>query len=416
MRWRRLSVVYSPRPEEVGREIDAARGVVVGREVSGPGTLLIDSSQASRRHSEISINAALGVARIVDLESKNGTYVDGEKIEDPTYLPSGSVIRVGDVLLVYSEFETPVGEEVRAEKGVSLARAWAEHLIDLAAPTEVPVLVLGPTGAGKERLAERFHAKSCRSGPLVAVNCAGIAPELFASELFGHVAGAFTGATAARSGLIASADGGTLFLDEVAELPMAVQASLLRTLQERVVRPVGSDRDKPVDVRVLSATSQDLEALESRGAFRSDLVGRLSGLRVTLPGLSARKEEILPLFDVFLGEQRKPLTLAAAERLLVHDWPKNVRELQHAAAGARLFVKAVPSIDVPLLPSQIQQAAEAPVTSKRPVSRDQLLTALREHGGNVAKISTSLGESRQRLYRLFESYGLDPASFRPKNE
>ena len=294
-----------------------------------------------------------------------------------------------------------------------------ERLADRAAASDLPVLILGATGAGKELLARRIHERSGRRGELVAVNCATFNRELLGSELFGHVKGAFSGAAGPRKGLFQRADGGTLFLDEVAELPPDQQAALLRVVQEGRVRPVGADRERPVDVRIVAATHRDLEVRQREGRFREDLLSRLSAVTLRLPGLAERREEVLPLFREFLGGGAPPLTTAAAEALLLYGWPRNVRELQQAAQGARLFAPEVEAIDLALLPMPVQRAAgpqaapeEAAAAPGRP-TRAELAARLAEHGGNVAAVARALGEHRQQVYRWLERFGLDPADHRP---
>lgn len=381
----------------------------IGRE-PGVDRIAIDDAEASRRHAELEYVRDSDVYRLRDLDSRNHTFLDGQAITSDYLLP-GAVIRVGGTLFVYAEI--PLGPGVarfEPDPGVSLWRARAERLIDVAAPSALPVLVLGPTGAGKELLAQRAHQASRRSGPLVSVNCATFSRELLAAELFGHTQGAYSGATGARGGLFVAAQGGTLFLDEIAELPLDQQPALLRALQEGRVRPVGSDREVPVDVRVVAASHRKLDDLVEAGTFRADLLGRLAGFRVELPGLAARKEEILALYERFVGDA-PPLTSAAAELLLRHAWPLNVRELKHLAERVRLVSRGAERVDVDALPDELRQAPEAGGEEATP-SKAQLEALLAEHGGNVAQVARALGSHRQQLYRWLKKYALDPASFR----
>jgi DNA-binding NtrC family response regulator len=406
-RARRFTVVHPP-ASTTAWEPQPSK-IVFGRDPSGPSTVMLRDVQASRSHASVERTRGTEVLRLRDLDSKNGTYLDGRRISEPEYLHSGSVIRIGGTLIVYSELVPQFPFDVT--QGPSLALAHTYEIADLAAASDLPVLITGPTGAGKEVLARRIHERSGRSGRFVAINCAAFNRDLLGSELFGHVKGAFSGADSNRQGLFAAADGGTLFLDEIAELPSDQQPVLLRALQEKMIRPVGSDRDMPVNVRVLAATHQDLARLERSGAFREDLSARLSGVTIEIAGLEERREEILPLFRDFLGEG-PPLTLEAAEALLLHSWPKNIRELQHAAAGAKLFASRAEEIGLPLLPAAIQQAGQAEGSSDGRPSRETLERLLAENGGNVAGVARDLGFHRAQIYRWLNAYGLDPRQHR----
>ena len=203
-------------------------------------------------------------------------------------------------------------------------------LLERLAASALPVLVNGPTGAGKDHAAYAVHHWSGRKGPFIPVNCAALGPEsLLDSELFGHEKGAFTGALAAKAGLFEAADGGTLFLDEVGDLPLAVQAKLLRTLESKTIVRVGDTRERPVDVRLVAATHKNLDEEVAAGRFRQDLLYRLAGARVMLPPLKDRKCEIPLLAHAFLGPDKK-IAPATMQVLLTHTWPGNVRELRRA--------------------------------------------------------------------------------------
>ena len=226
--------------------------------------------------------------------------------------------------------------------GVVFASDAMERVVELAcrvARADVRVLITGPNGAGKERIAQIVHANSSvRSGPFVAINCGAIPAELIEAELFGAEAGAYTGATRARTGRFELADGGTLFLDEIGDLPLAGQVKLLRVLETGQFEMLGSSRTRSTRVRVLSATNADLAALIREGRFREDLFYRLNVIEVSVPSLSERPTDILPLARYFLGEGLQ-LSDDAASALLVHDWPGNVRELRNSIERARLLAR-----------------------------------------------------------------------------
>ncbi len=385
--------------------------LTIGRADEGLGSYQIDDREVSRQHATFEFDRRFNAYSVRDLGSRNGTFVEGDRI-DQARLVDGSVVRIGQTLFVYCTVAFPIHLAPSSlPRGVSLRRDYVERRADLAAPSEVPVLVQGPTGAGKERLAQRLHDSSGRSGPLVSLNCATIARDLLASELFGHVRGAFSGAQQARKGLFASATGGTLFLDEVGELPTDQQPALLRTLQEGRVRPVGADHEIDVDVRVVAATHRDLEALVETGHFRRDLLMRLCGVTLELAALSARRDEVLALSRHFLGHDR--VTVGAAEALLLYAWPGNVRELQHVVEQVRIFAGGDGEVRRSSLPEAVRSGVAA--TGPRPAGRpthERLHTLAREHGGNVSKIARVLGVHRQQAYRWFEACEIDITAYR----
>jgi two-component system response regulator HydG len=290
------------------------------------------------------------------------------------------------------------------------------ELLDRAAVSNASVLVTGESGTGKELVARALHRRSRRrGGPFVAVDCAAIAETLVESELFGHVRGAFTDARGARPGLFLEAAGGTILLDEVGELPPAVQPKLLRALQERVVRPVGSDVEVACDVRVVAATNRDLEALVRAGRFREDLFFRLAVLSVAVPPLRTRGNDLVVLARHFLrraavdldGAERE-LGHDAIERLLAHDWPGNVRELQnamqHAAALTRGGVVTAADLPARLLRSHEEPAGAGEVAPARlaplhEVERRHVLRVLEAMRGNKTLAAQTLGIDRKTLLR-----------------
>jgi two-component system NtrC family response regulator len=316
--------------------------------------------------------------------------------------------------------EAPPTDATRALIGESLAvRALRASVATLARATGA-VLLLGPTGVGKEVAAEAVHRASGLEGPLIPLNCAAL-PE---AELFGVVKGAFTGADARRDGAFVRADGGTLFLDEVGELPRPVQAKLLRVLEDGVVHPLGGGAPRRVTVRVLAATHA---ALDAEG-FRPDLRARLSDWVLHIPPLAERRADILPLFRHFLAsEGREDLDLPAelVEALLVHDWPLNVRELRGLARRVCGLCPPGTPLGPHLLPSALRRAGrrigggprsgpdEGPTTEAPEPSRDALERALTEAEGNVSRAAKRHGWHRTQLYRWLRRHGLDPAAFRP---
>jgi DNA-binding NtrC family response regulator len=295
--------------------------------------------------------------------------------------------------------------------GIVFASDAMERVVELAcrvARSEVPVLITGPNGSGKERVAEIVHANSSvRDGPFLAVNCGAIPAELIEAELFGAEAGAFTGAQRARAGRFELADGGTLFLDEIGNLPVAGQAKLLRVLDSGQYQKLGSSQTRAARVRVVSATNADLPALIRAGRFREDLYYRLNVIEIRVPPLAERVDDILPLARHFLGAGHT-LGDDAAAALLAHAWPGNVRELRNAIERAKLMAAAGPVTATGLglpLPTRGQWSASGDREADYP-SREAIEVSLREAGGNISRAAQSLGLSRQALYRRLERFNL----------
>ncbi|KVF66209.1 sigma-54-dependent transcriptional regulator [Burkholderia vietnamiensis] len=311
--------------------------------------------------------------------------------------------------------------------GASAAMRDVQKQLGRAATSDATVLITGETGTGKEVAARVLHAASARhAGPFVAVNCAAVPAELLESELFGHRRGAFTGAHADRAGRLVEADGGTLFLDEIGDMPAAMQAKLLRALQERQVTPLGADRPTTIDLRVVAATHRDLAAAVANGTFREDLFYRLNVIPLHLPPLAERVADILPLAAHFLeraaGARALHLTNDAQRALLAHRWPGNVRELRNVmeraaalapgpaigAADLALGVASAPALASPAddaLPAFLfdQPLPDALAT----VERAAILRALALANGNRAQAARQLGIGRQSLYARMASLGIE---------
>ena len=314
--------------------------------------------------------------------------------------------------------------------GISPAMREVHKRIGMAAASAQPVLLLGETGTGKEMVARALHRHSSRAGrPFVALNCAAIPKDLLESELFGHVRGAFTGATGDRPGCFRAADGGVLLLDEIGDMRLDVQAKMLRALQEGEITPLGSHRPVKVDVRVIAATHHDLAAAVREGRFREDLLYRLDVLTVHLPPLRERLADILPLAEHFLrlaaraeGAAPKALTADAAQQLLRHTWPGNVRELRNVMARSHALSRhaVIGAADLELGPSRAKAAdarpanelptgwldAELPDVIEK-VERLMIAHALAQANGNRAQAARRLGIHRQLLYRKLTAYGLE---------
>ncbi len=294
--------------------------------------------------------------------------------------------------------------------GLVFASEAMARTLDLAcqvARSEVSVLITGPNGTGKERIAAIMHANSAVSrGPFIAVNCGALPGELIEAELFGAEAGAYTGANKAREGRFELADGGTLLLDEIGNLPLPGQMKLLRVLETGQFERLGSGKTRQTRVRVLSATNADLKAMIRAGTFREDLYYRLNVIEVNLPPLAERSDDILPLAEYFL-DGRGELGDAAREALLGYSWPGNVRELKNAIERAALLAGAGPI--TPELLNLPQHVSNASRNLDEP-SREAVEEALHKADGVVRRAAQNLGLSRQALYRRMERYGLATSS------
>ncbi|WP_430474969.1 sigma-54-dependent transcriptional regulator [Thalassospira lucentensis] len=287
-------------------------------------------------------------------------------------------------------------------------------LIGNIASTNAHVLINGETGSGKEVIARNLHAMSGRTGPFVAVNCGGMPEHLIESELFGHEAGAFTGADHKRIGKFEFADKGTIFLDEIESMPLALQIKLLRVLQERALERLGSNRLQPIDLRVVAATKVDLRNASSRGEFREDLYYRLNVVQLHIPPLRDRKDDIPLLLEYFTRDAAKrfertvnPVTAAEMAQFNAHDWPGNVRELRNAAERRVLGLDPLASGNdsAGQSTSPLPQQVEA-------FEKGLIIEALREHGGNVTATVSALGVPRKTFYDKLTKYDITPAEFR----
>jgi len=286
------------------------------------------------------------------------------------------------------------------------------QMIKRVAAMPSTVLIQGESGVGKEVAARALHSMSPRAQrPFVPVNCGAISPELIESELFGHVKGAFTGASEAHHGLFYYARGGTLFLDEIAELPLAMQAKLLRVLEDRMIRPVGSTREIPVDIRIVAATNRNLAEEVRRGRFRQDLFYRLDVVNILIPPLRQRREDIVPLASHFaaqlaahLGLPVVPLDDATISRLQAYDWPGNVRELRNLVE--RSLILGYFPLDA--LPEAGAMEAAGSLAALDEVEKSHILEVLAACGGNKSEAARRLGVSRKTVERKLAQWGSQP--------
>ena len=410
---------------------DRGRACRIGERDSIIGTaagcaLVLSDDRVSGQH--VSVRAVESRFVVKDLGSTNGTWYEGSRITEVT-LPAGSTLLTGKTALRIEPEAQPLdlppsqarrfGELV----GESLAIREVFAVLERVALSDATLLVEGETGTGKELVARAIHdASDRRRGPFVAVDCGALPEGLLESELFGHVRGAFTGAANARAGTIKRAHGGTLFLDELGRISPTVQARLLRVLEERVVRPLGGDSEAEVDVRVVAASRDDLDAEVAAGRFRPDLLYRLAVVRVMLPPLRSRREDI-PLLVRELVRRRgfadEPPAGPGLDRLTAHAWPGNVRELRNVidraialAPGAQRFadltirVEATPVAGDGLAVRSDLPYAEAKAAVLHDLERRYLGDVLARTGGNLSAAARESGIDRKHLRTLARKHGL----------
>ena len=387
--------------------------------------LNIEDPTVSRFHCEIRLDG-MG-ARVIDLNSRNGTTVDGVLAMD-AFLRSGSLLNLGRVTVRF-DFVNEANRLPLSDKtefygmfGASVAMRTAFALMERAAQTDLTVLLDGETGTGKGKAAEAIHqASNRRSQPFVVVDCGAIPANLLESELFGHEKGSFTGATERRIGAFEEAASGTIFLDEIGELPADLQPKLLRVLESREIRRVGSNVHKKVDVRVIAATNRDLRAEVNQARFRSDLYFRLAVVRIQLPSLRQRPED-LPLLAAEIlrnaGAQgpaadalKTPEFMATLQR---SAWPGNVRELRNYIERCLVFQDALPAPDAsPEHSGGIHIDARLPYQEARRRALDDFERSycealLRLHQGKVSQAAQAANVDRVYLYKLLRRHNLKP--------
>jgi DNA-binding NtrC family response regulator len=400
-------------------------GVVVGADPSVD--VVLTDPAVSSRHCTV-IPGADGF-EVRDLGSRNGTLLDGVALSQAR-VPVGAILRVGTSLLQLMPAEDAVDIPPSQRTsfgglvGGSLAMRRVYAVLERAAQSQASILFLGESGTGKELAARAVHEHSPRkAGPLVVFDCGAASETLIASDLFGHVRGAFTGAQSDRVGAFAAADAGTLFLDEIGDLPLPLQPKLLRMLEAGEVVPLGGRAPERHDVRVVAATHRDLYTEVGEGGFRGDLYYRLAVVEVYLPPLRQRGEDIPELVRLFLSRAGSPITEVGGrnlERLIAYHWPGNVRELRNVITRAVALAPAGARFDdlpIMLRPSSSADAAEPAVRADRPYhdakedllrrfDADYLGDLMRRAAGNVSQAARLAGLERKYLYKLLERAGL----------
>jgi transcriptional regulator with GAF, ATPase, and Fis domain len=440
----RVVVVDAPEPKEQGRSFVFAQDEI--RIGSSPDVdVPISDPAISREH--LAIRLGPHGWTLTDTGSTNGTFVGDLRIERAS-IAEDVLVRLGKSAVRLESLAETVEQEISPRAsfgrmiGASAAMRETFALLERVAASDLTVLVEGETGTGKELAAEGLHEASGRQGALVAVNCGAIPRELIESELFGHEKGAFTGAVRERIGAFVAADRGTLFLDEVGELPLDMQAKLLRALERHEVKPVGADRSRIVDVRIVAATNRALPREVAAGRFRQDLYYRLAVVVVRVPPLRTRLEDLRLLVDHIqdeLARRRAASNLPPCERLdetaiamlLRYDFPGNVRELRNIVERWAVLGATASPGEPAVGGHALEQIAASPAAPSAPGVVDAALLALpyheakdawidrfdrgyaeeilRQSGGNVSKAARDAGIDRRHLQRLMTRFGLKAA-------
>ncbi len=377
------------------------------------------------RHCRIEVKNNL--LYLKDQRSKHGTYVNGAKIFEAE-LQDGDLISIGFADLVVHDLEKIIADFPMSSR----AEYWNTSLKSLSyvATTSYPVLLLGPSGSGKDVISKNIHDCSSRANsPFMSVNCSALTETLVESELFGHVKGSFTGAISDRKGAFESARGGTLFLDEIGDLPYSLQAKILRALENEEIRPVGSDKIVKTDVRVIAATHQNLFQKIREGSFRSDLYYRLNTITIDVPSLKERMEDFDDILYTFARKMKVRFSFLAIRELKKYDWPGNIRELRNLVArAATLFPKCYVTelhIDqllnrrdrlahagsgVSYIPQATQNSGQASVIKE--IEKQMILKRLAANQGSQKLTASDLGIPKSTLHDKIKTYSIDIGQFR----
>jgi len=421
------------RTRKIRIEVVAGPSAGLVAELAGPETrigsaagndLVLPDGAVSRHHVTLRIDS-IGI-RVIDADSRNGTLVDGTRIRDAYARPDSSIVIGNSTLrlrLLDDFVDLPISSRERfgGLLGKSVPMRLLFTVLERVAPTDDTLLIEGETGTGKELVAEAIHEESQRaSGPFIVFDCSAVSSNLVESELFGHVRGAFTGAIADRPGALELADQGTLFIDELGELPLELQPKLLRALERFEVRRVGSNTARRVDVRVVAATNRNLADQVARGTFREDLFYRVAVVRVALPPLRERPDDIPMLVEHFqklLARGRPEVLLPEriVRQFTSQAWPGNVRELRNAVARAlSLGVGAHAGVSEPTA-TPAAGADEIDLSIPFKIARDRITEAFEESylksalaatGGNITHAAELAGVDRKLVQRAIKRYGL----------
>lgn len=390
----------------------------IGRDAAVP--IHLDDPLVANRHARIERRGDGFYAR--DLRSKTGTFLNGTYIIEAK-LQNFDRLKIGGSDFIFSvEKEQGQGSTVNS----SLNNNWDLQLkkIHSIAQSAYPVLISGPSGSGKELIANQIHKMSSRSnGPFLSVNCSALTESLAESELFGHKKGSFTGSQEARKGAFLSCQDGTLFLDEIGDMPLCIQPKFLRALENKEIKSVGSDSTEPTNVRIVAATNCNLIELVNAGKFREDLYYRIHILQIRVPSLKERYEDFDNLLQSFARPIRVRFTPDALARLREHTWPGNIRELKNVVSRAAALYPDMPItknemseiLDLPKQSSQNKEIAPRPVIAKqylKEYEREAIIERLSFFDGNQRKTAEDMGLAKSTLHDRIQRYGINAHAFK----
>lgn len=395
------------------QEMEVGEFLTIGRDLANH--IVLEDEFTSTRHARLERKATGFLLR--DLRSRNGTFVNGARVVE-AMLNDGDRLRIGQTDMVFL-YQRPNHENLT--NLTSKNPIWQQQLMRLPfiAQAQYPVLLTGPSGTGKDILAQAIHRHSSRrNGPFVSVNCSALTEALVESELFGHVRGSFTGATNDRKGAFEAARGGTLFLDEIGDLPLTLQPKLLRALENQQIRPVGSDETVETDVRIVAATHHDLRKLVFEERFRADLFFRLNVMQIQAPALRDRMEDFEDLFYAFAKSLRVRFSFLAIQKMKAHTWPGNIRELKNVIARAKAYCgsgevtpeNVVELIDV--LPGEVTPLNAGPMYKPsrsviKEIEVEMIRSRLIANRGNQRKTAVDLGMPKSTLHDRIKVYGIN---------
>lgn len=400
------------------KTFELAELTTIGRDVTTP--IHLDDPLISNRHARIERRADGFYIR--DLRSKTGTFLNG------TYIIEAKLQNFDRIKIGSHDFTFSVEKEQETSSTVhsSLNNNWDLQLkkVSSMAQSAYPVLISGPSGSGKELIANQIHKMSLRAnGPFLSVNCSALTESLAESELFGHKKGSFTGSQEARKGAFAACDGGTLFLDEVGDMPLCIQPKFLRALENKEIKAVGSDFTEPTDVRIIAATNCNLVDLVNKGKFREDLYYRIHILQIRVPSLKERFEDFDNLLQGFARPLRVRFTPDALIRLREHNWPGNIRELKNVVSRAAAIFpdmaitknEVSEILDLPRQTANENEIAPRPVIAKqylKEYEREAIIERLSFFDGNQRKTAEDMGLAKSTLHDRIQRYGINAHAFK----
>ena len=386
--------------------------------------LQLDDDSASRRHCRIQKKENEGFI-LQDMNSKNGTFLNGNRVFK-ALLKNKDRIQIGSKEFIFSFERFEQNENIHTK---SKNPHWSQQLNNLSniAINNMPVLITGPSGTGKEILAKLIHRYSHRSkGPMISINCSALSESLIESEFFGHIKGSYTGALTHRSGAFMAAKGGSLFLDEIGDLPLHLQPKLLRALEYQEIKPVGADRMQKTDVRIIAATHQNLKEKVIKKTFRSDLYFRLNVLNLSPPHLKDRMEDFDDLLTFFCSMYNTSFSSSSIYQMKKHLWPGNIRELKNTVARAKaLFPNEI--IDDKMLPQIISSplsfaeiytpSEELPETLEpspiiKKIEKNMIIDSLKRYKGRQSKVAEELNIPKSTLAGRMKRYGISSKDYK----